>query len=392
MITSTNNSLVKVLTLLGWSAVATAFVVPQTRTFPTELYSSALIVQNKGGGHGEIGYHLAQLLQDHPKITSVTILQDDACDDEAEPFCSYFPDLRGVTIMKAPLSAECDRFQMQGMLGGRDARFDYVWDNNSKKPTGGALALLECAAAWNVTLYTYVSSAGMYKPQGVFPMPEDTPVKETADQNLFDQKAIELNLPYVSFRPQYIYGPKANKNDYLDYFLDRLVRELPVPIPGDGSQLVSLTHARDVASLLASVLNNEDAAKQQRFFNCGTDQLVSYKDVADICAKAAAIEKYETEFYDAELFDKTKFPFRDTDFYVAPDKAKELLGWSGPTHNLKDDMTEWYFEQYKARGGPEKKMSFLKDWEIVVGSKTPPPGYVESIYDKYDPLVIEMEK
>jgi hypothetical protein len=34
-------------------------------------------------------------------------------------------------------------------------------------------------------------------------------------------------------------------------------------------------------------------------------------------------------------------------------------------------------------------MSLVKDWEIVVGSKTMPPDDVSSIYDKYDPLIIE---
>ena len=84
----------------------------------------------------------------------------------------------------------------------------------------------------------------------------------TADQ--YDQYAKnELGLPLVSFRPQYIYGPKSNKYDYIDWYFDRLVRNLPLPIPGDGSQMVSLTNSEDVASLLASPLNNEAAAVEQ---------------------------------------------------------------------------------------------------------------------------------
>lgn len=59
-------------------------------------------------------------------------------------------------------------------------------------------------------------------------MPEMTPVKESAGQHLFEQYALDIELPFVSFRPQYIYGPKSNKNDYIDWFFDRLVRELPI--------------------------------------------------------------------------------------------------------------------------------------------------------------------
>ena len=92
------------------------------------------------------------------------------------------------------------------------------------------------------------------------------------------------------------------------------------------------------------------------------------------------------EHYDSEMFGKAKFPFRMTDFYVAPDMAKEKLGWEGPKHSLGDDLT-WYYDSYKTRGGATKKMDFMKDWEIVVGSKT---SYeVGSIYDQYDPLVID---
>jgi nucleoside-diphosphate-sugar epimerase len=173
-----------------------------------------------------------------------------------------------------------------------------------------------------------------------------------------------------------------------DYFFDRIVRDLPVPIPGDGTQLVSLTNSRDVASLLVAPLSNIPVAIEQRIFNCGTDQLISYNDVAQLCGSVAGVDKVTIEHYDADLFGKTEFPFRATNFYIDPSLAKKVLSWPGPEHDLKSDLS-WYFENYKSRGGPEKKMSLIKDWEICVGSKTPPLGYVSSIYDKYDPLIID---
>ena len=354
--------------------------------------SAALIVQNKGGGHGELGYQLAKTLSSNPKITSITMLQDDACKDDQEPFKSYASDLPDVKVIKASFSSDLDESSLQSILGD-DARFDYVWDNASKGPEGAGKAVADCAKQWSVKLYNYVSSAGMYTPaaDGNFPMPEDsTPIKVTSGQALFDQYAVDLGLPLVSFRPQYIYGPKANKYDYIDYYFDRLVRGLPVPIPGDGTQLVSLTNSEDVAALLASSLNDEAAAVEQRFFNCGTDQLVSYDDVAYICADAAGFAKDDVkiEHYDGDLFGKGNFPFRLTNFYVAPDTAKAKLGWEGAKHSLKDDMS-WYYESYKARGGPGKKMSLAKDWEIVVGSKTTLPEHVQSIYQEYDPVVLD---
>ena len=337
-----------------------------------------------------LGFQLAKVLQENSKITSITILQDEACDDSKEPFKSYITDIPDVNIIHANLAYEdMTPSDFQGILGGRDAAFDYIWDNHSKKPEGASKLLCDSAKNWNTKLFTYVSSAGMYQPTGEFPMPETTPVKESAGQHLFEQYAIGIELPFVSFRPQYIYGPKSNKNDYIDWYFDRLVRDLPLPIPGDGTQRVSLTNSEDVASLLASVLNDEEAAVEQRFFNCGTDELLSYDEVAKLCAQAAGVddEKVMIEHYDSDKYGKATFPFRMTDFYVAPDMAKEKLGWSGPKHSLSDDLKTWYYNNYKARGGPSKKMDLMKDWEIVVGSKT---SYeVGSIYDKYDPLVID---
>lgn len=265
-------------------------------------------------------------------------------------------------------------------------------DNASKSPTGSGKAITDCAKEWGVKLLTFVSSAGLYKPTAdtVFPMSETTPIKESDGLAQYEKHAMELGLPFVAFRPQYIYGRKANKYDYLDWFFDRLVRGLPLPIPSDGTQKVSLTNSEDVATLLASVLNNEEAAVQQRIFNCGTDQLHTYDEVAYMCAEAAGVanDDVNIEHYDSELFGKAEFPFRMTDFYVAPDKVKEVLGWEGPKNSLKDDLT-WYYDSYKARGGPSKKMSLIKDWEIVIGSKTPLPGHVASIYEKYDPIVLD---
>jgi nucleoside-diphosphate-sugar epimerase len=369
-------------------------VVTHPQDSTTNLYASALIIQNKGGGHGELGYQLAKTLQTNEKISSITILQDDACKDLQEPFKSYATDLPQVSVIKAPLSDDSlTASTLQELLGGESVRFDYVWDNASKSADGAGKASVDCVAAWGkdaVQLYTYVSSAGVYKPgpDAVFPMPESTtPVKESAGQVAFERYAAEQGLPLVSFRPQYIYGEKANKHDYIDYFFDRIVRGLPVPIPGDGTQLVSLSNSQDVAAILASPLAAPAAAIEQRIFNCGTDRLYTYDQVAALCAKVAGME-LTIEHYDADLFGKTSFPFRDTNFYVDPSRVKSVLGWTGAVGSLESDL-EWYYADYKARGGPDKKMSLVKDWEICVGCRTAPPEYVRSIYDKYDPLIID---
>jgi hypothetical protein len=82
--------------------------------------------------------------------------------------------------------------------------------------------------------------------------------------------------------------------------------------------------------------------------------------------------------YDADLFGKANFPFRLTNFYVAPDMVKEKLAFEGAKNSLETDL-KWYFEGYQARGGPTIN---------IVDSKT--SFDVGSIYDKYDPLEIDV--
>ena len=384
---------VVLLSLLVTSVAGFTAPLASTRstTSNTSLHmSAALIVQNKGGGHGELGFQLAKTLMGNEKITSITILQDDACKDTAEPFKSYSTDLKDVTIVKASLSDEAMTAEsLQDLLGGKS--FDYIWDNASKNPTGAGKAVVDSAKDWNSKLLTYVSSAGCYVPTDQFPMPETTPVKDSAGQVQYENYATSQKLPFVSIRPQYIYGPNSNKNDYIDWFFDRICRDLPLPIPGDGTQKVSLTSSQDVATLLESVLNDEAAAVEQRVFNCGTDQLLSYNDVAHLCA-AAANKEADIYYYDAAEFGKATFPFRMTDFYVSPDTIKEKLGWTGAAHSLKDDLADFYYDGYTASRGPaDKQIDLGKDWEIVIGSKASILGS-ENVYDKWDPLVMGTSK
>ena len=332
--------------------------------------AKALIVQNKGGGHGELGFQLAKKLADSDKIDSITILQDKACNLEAEPFKSYASDIPDVNVIFAELADESlDTAAMQELLGGDDARFEYIYDNFSKGPEGSSKALCDIAKGWDcVKLYTYISSAGMYQPTDAteFPMSEaSTPIKESAGQAKMDNYiAEECKLPLVSFRPQYIYGEKSNKHDYIDWFFDRLAADAPLLIPSPGTQKVSLTNSEDVASLLVAPLDDEEAAVEQRFFNCGTDKLVTYDEVAMLCAEAAGMDKDDVKIqhYSGDEFGKAKFPFRLTDFYVAPDMAKEKLGYKGASNDLKDDIT-WYYENYKTRD--RSKVDLSKDEEIL---------------------------
>ena len=109
-----------------------------------------------------------------------------------------------------------------------------------------------------VSHYVFVASAGAYVPDGVHAgLKEGDKRKESAGHVPVEQYLQSEGLPYTIFQPLYIYGPHTAK-DCEQWFLDRILRDRPVPIPAPGVQLVALSHVEDVAAMLAKVcIDNE---------------------------------------------------------------------------------------------------------------------------------------
>ena len=123
-------------------------------------------MQNKGGGHGEIGFHLAKNLAD--KDLTVTIVQDSAAKKEALPFSKYGELPSSVNVEWVDTS---DASAVEAACGDKAT---HVFDNNSKKP--GDAAPIITAAKKSDAFYSFVSSAGMYAAKGM--LKEEKKVKD----------------------------------------------------------------------------------------------------------------------------------------------------------------------------------------------------------------------
>ena len=64
------------------------FLYSYGNAFNTLANKKILIVQNKGGGHGAIGFHLCKDILLNEPTAEIAILQD-KCDSKKEPFASY---------------------------------------------------------------------------------------------------------------------------------------------------------------------------------------------------------------------------------------------------------------------------------------------------------------
>jgi len=319
--------------------------------------SAALIIQNKGGGHGEIGYHLALQLAGEKKM-DVTILQEGP--NKGKPPHNAYGDLDMAGVKVHWCDSLDDPAACIGRLGS--ARFTAVIDNWSKSPEQ-IRPYAEFALSMSVTNYCYVSSAGMYKPETDDIVDETCPCKQTGQREA-ELLLAQLGLPYSYFRPQYIYGPKQGKS-YLAYFFDRIVRSKPVFVPNDGSQSVTMTHAADNAAMIAAAIGNPRAVGEA--FNCATTILCTYDELVGYCAAAAGKEAtichYNPVDFESGITKAMGFPFRETAFFVSAHKASELLGFA-PKHDLKDDAAWYYLDNYKAQGGEGKQVDFSADETI----------------------------
>lgn len=322
----------------------------------------ALILQNKGGGHGEFGYHLAlELAIKHGR--PVTILHEGAGPNFKEAHRAYGDlDAAGVKVLWCEDLTDADACLSK--LKG--ASFGSVIDNWSKS-SEAISPYAEAAKDWGVSTFAYVSSAGMYMPEkdSEGPITEDCPVKLTS-QRQAEEKLAELGLPWTCFRPQYVYGPKQGKS-YLAYFFDRLTRGAPVPVPGAGDQMVTMTHAADNAAMISAAIDNEAAVGQ--VFNCATSALITYDDLALLCASAAGVDSPRIVHYDPKAVapGSTKaigFPFRETPFYVSVAKAKEVLGFR-PKNVITQDIKWYYADNYVGAGKADKEVDLSKD-EVVL--------------------------
>lgn len=173
-----------------------------------------------------------------------------------------------------------------GRALGPDQYFDVVIDNNGKDlETVGPV--IEYAHRVSARQFIFVSSAGIYKTTAEPPHIEGDAIKEDSGHAQVERFLREGTLQWSSFRPQYITGYGSNK-DCEEWFFERLARGRPVPIPGSGIQLTSITHVEDMAEMITRAVGNDVA--NGNVFNCTNTKAISLAGMAKLCAKVMGVE------------------------------------------------------------------------------------------------------
>ncbi len=151
----------------------------------------------------------------------------------------------------------------------------------------------------HVGQYVFISSASVYQkpPQG-YRITEDTPLgnpywdyarkKIEAEEALREARRRD-GFPATVVRPAFTYGegwvPTTSGSDYT--VVHRLRRGLPIVVPGDGTSLFVLTHARDFARGLVGLLGRPEAVGEA--FHITSDEVLSWNQVHETIARAVGV-------------------------------------------------------------------------------------------------------
>ena len=241
-----------------------------------------------------------------------------------------------------------DATQLKEQLASE--RFDVIFDNNGRK-LAHTQPLAEIVAG-QIQQFIYMSSAGVYLPADQMPHREDDPTDPNSRHLGKAETEAYLSaqaLPFTAIRPTYIYGPK-NYNDLEAWFFDRIVRDRPLPIPGQGLHLTQLGHVKDLAAAMVATLGNPKAIGQ--IYNVSGDRYVTFDGLARACATAVgkSPEALELVHYDPKAFDWGKrkaFPMRLQHFFADIHKATTDLDWS-PQFDLVAGLRDSFEQDYVA--------------------------------------------
>lgn len=258
-----------------------------------------------------------------------------------------------------------DSSQLKAKLAQEN--FDVIFDNNGRELTD-TQPLAEIFQG-RVQHFVYMSSAGVYLKSDQLPHVEGDacdPKSRHLGKYQTETYLQQLGIPFTSIRPTYIYGPK-NYNDLESWFFDRIVRDRPVPIPGNGLHITQLGHVKDLAQAMTQVIGNPKAIGQ--IYNVSGDRFVTFDGLARACAVAAgkSPDAIKIVHYDPKKFDFGKrkaFPMRVQHFFASVHKAMTELNWQ-PEYDLISGLKDSLENDYLASGRDKKEIDFSVDEEIL---------------------------
>lgn len=218
--------------------------------------------------------------------------------------------------------------------------------------------------------YIFISSASAYqKPPARLPITESTPLdnpywaysraKIACEERLIQAYRAE-KFPVTIVRPSHTYDRTRLPFHGRYTVIDRMRRDKPVIVHGDGTSLWVLTHHKDFAKGFVGLMGNQRAIGEA--FHITSDEVLSWNQIYTILARAAgaeprlvhvpseAIAAFDPDWgasllgdkAHSVIFDNTKIKRLVPDFAASIPffrGAEEILAWfdADPTRRTVDD-------------------------------------------------------
>lgn len=207
--------------------------------------------------------------------------------------------------------------------------------------------------------YVFISSASAYQTPTIhFPITEKTPLEnpvwkysqnKIACENLIKSKAKSYGFDYTIVRPSHTYDRTILpiKGGYTT--IDRMKRDVPIVIFGDGTSLWTLTNHRDFAIGLVGLLGNSKALNED--FHITSDEWLTWDHIIDLTAEAfgtkankihvpsEVIAQFDKEIGDSILGDKMHCRIFDNSKIKA---AVPDFQWKIPYSEGVKEIAAWY--------------------------------------------------
>lgn len=220
----------------------------------------------------------------------------------------------------------------------------------------GTLNVLKASVDLGVKRLVFASSAAVYgetstpeKREDTIPSPSSPyGVSKLAAENYARSFYKVYGLETVSLRYFNVYGPRQSFDINCAYggvitiFLNRLMRNMPPIIYGNGEQTRDFVYVEDIIEANMLALNTKNGVGD--FFNVGSGTRVSINHIAEVLKSLLKKEKVQNTYTDARPGDVKHG-------YANIEKASRLLGYS-PRFSFEKGLAklaEWYKKGYLAQ-------------------------------------------
>ena len=306
------------------------------------------------GGAGFIGSHIAErCVRDGHEVVIIDNMDDYYSPALKKKNIDYVSKFGTVTFIHGDIT------NLEFLRGVIDEDVDYIFHEaaqagvrisveNPFKPNNinvvGTLNVLQASIDSNVKRVINASSSSVYGKVEHLPFDEKHPTQPVSPYGVSKLAAEHYcrvfyevyGLPTVSLRYFTVYGPRMRPDLAISIFTEKMLKNEPITIFGDGEQTRDFTYIDDIVAMNMRLLDTNRA--DGVVMNIGSGNRISVNDLAknlkEIIGSSSEINYAETQRGDA------RHTLADVGL------AKELIGYE-PSVGIEEGLkrfVEWYRE------------------------------------------------